>query len=89
LATEDCQKSIKGLVKRWNKKAEIGEAHVDELAGVKDELAKDTQNYMDYHLNVWHHLRDLHVVLAASFGEVKARCLPFPAGNALVEGLID
>jgi hypothetical protein len=52
LATEDCQKSIKGLVKRWNKKAEIGEAHVDELAGVKDELAKDTQNYMDYHLNV-------------------------------------
>jgi hypothetical protein len=35
------------------------------------------------------HLHTLHGVVASSFGEVKARCLPFPVQNAKVEELID
>jgi hypothetical protein len=65
------------------------EAHVFELAGLKDELAKETQHYTDHHLNVRHRLRNIHEELVASFGEVKAWCLPFPTRNALVENYID
>jgi hypothetical protein len=34
------------------KKARIAETHAAELAGVKDELVKETQDYTDYHLNI-------------------------------------
>jgi hypothetical protein len=59
-------------------KAETTDAYAAELAEFRDELAKETQGYTDYHLNVRHCLRDLHERLDASFGEVKAWCLPFP-----------
>jgi predicted nuclease with TOPRIM domain len=72
----------------WEK-AELAEAHAMELAGVQEELDKETQDYTDYRLNMRHRLRDLHGVVASSFGEVKARCLPFPIWNAKVEELID
>jgi NADH dehydrogenase/NADH:ubiquinone oxidoreductase subunit G len=75
-------------VKATQEKAEIAEAHVAELAEVRDELAKETEGYMDYRLNVRHRLRDLHEMLATSFGEVKARCLPFPTRNTSIEELI-
>jgi uncharacterized coiled-coil protein SlyX len=75
--------------KATQEKAEIVEAHAAELAEVKDELVKETRGYTDYRINVQHLLRILHEMLAASFGEVKAWCLPFPARNALVEELID
>jgi phage host-nuclease inhibitor protein Gam len=70
-------------------KAETAEAHATELARVKDELAKETQEYTDYRLNVRHRLRNLHEVLVASFGEVKARCFPFPTKNAPIESYIN
>jgi Fic family protein len=53
-------------------KVEIAEAHTAELAKVKDELAKETQDYTDYRPNVRHHIRNLHDMLVASFHEVKA-----------------
>jgi predicted nuclease with TOPRIM domain len=57
-------------------KAELTETHAVEFDGVKEELDKETHDYTDYRLNVWRRLRGLHEVVASSFGEVKARCLP-------------
>jgi hypothetical protein len=52
-------------------------------------LDKETQEYTDYCLNMWHCLHDLRGVVASTFGEVKAWCLPFLDLNAKVEKLID
>jgi hypothetical protein len=75
--------------KAEQEKAELTEAHAVELGGMKEELDRETQDYMDYRLNVRRCLRGLHEVVASSFREVKARCLPFPTWNAKVEELID
>jgi phage host-nuclease inhibitor protein Gam len=75
--------------KAEQEKAEIAEAHTVELAEVRDELAKETQGYMDYCLYVRQCLRDLHEMLAASFGEVMVQWLPFLTRNASVEELIN
>jgi hypothetical protein len=40
------------VVKAEQEKAELVEAHPVELAGMKEELDKETQGYMDYRLNV-------------------------------------
>jgi hypothetical protein len=59
------------------------------VAKITDELDKETQGYIEYHLNVRHRLRDLHDVVASSFEEVKAQCFPVPARSAKVEDWID
>jgi hypothetical protein len=75
--------------KTEQEKAELAKARATKLVRVKEELDKETQDYTDYRLNMWHRLRDLHGVVASSFGEVKPWCLPFPIQNAKVEELID
>jgi hypothetical protein len=53
------------------------------------ELNEETRSYTNYHLNVRHHLHELHEVAASSFKEVKARCLPVPARGMKVEEITD
>jgi hypothetical protein len=77
------------VAKAEQEKAELTEAHAMELAEMKEELDKETQGYTDYRLNVQCCLWGLHEVLASSFREVKALCLPFPTQSAKVEDLID
>jgi seryl-tRNA synthetase len=84
-------KKYKALVVRTEQeKVEVAVAHVTDLAMVKKELDKETQDYTKYRLNVRRCLRGLHEVVASSFGEVKAWCFTFlPAPNVKVELLID
>jgi hypothetical protein len=70
-------------------KADAVEAHATQLAEVEEKLAKEMQDYTDYHWDVRHILHELHEVLKASLGEVGARCLPFPVKNALIDDYID
>jgi predicted transcriptional regulator len=60
------------VVEAEQEKVELMETHAMELAGVKEELDKETQDYTDHRLNVRHRLRGLHEVVASSFKEVKA-----------------
>jgi hypothetical protein len=60
----------------------VTEVHAAQLGEVEQKLAKETQDYTDYHLNVRHDLRELHEVLKASFREAGACCILFPAKNA-------
>jgi uncharacterized coiled-coil protein SlyX len=82
-------KHITLVEKADRENAELGEAHATELAKVYEELDKETQEYTDYRLNMWHCLHDLRGVVDSTFGEVKAWCLPFLDRNAKVEKLID
>jgi hypothetical protein len=77
------------VAKAEQEKVELMEAHAMELAEMEEELDKETQGYTDYRLNVQCCLWGLHEVLASSFREVKALCLPFPTQSAKVEDLID
>jgi hypothetical protein len=70
-------------------KAELAKAQAAEVAKITEELDRETQGYTEYRLNVRHPLRNLHDVVASSFGEVKAWCFPVLARNAKVEDLID
>jgi hypothetical protein len=44
---------------------------------------------MEYHQTVRHRLHELHKVVALSFEEVKAQCLPFPDKGVKVEEMIN
>jgi predicted nuclease with TOPRIM domain len=70
-------------------KTELAEAHLEKLAKVKEELDQETQGYTNYHLNVRGCLRQLHEVVASTFSELWAQCLPFLAWNLKVEELIN
>jgi hypothetical protein len=77
------------IEKMEREKMELAEAHTTELAKVQGELDQETRNYADYHLNVQHHLHRLHEIVASTFDEVRARCLPFSVKSAKVEDFID
>jgi hypothetical protein len=70
-------------------KTNLVEAHVAKVAKIQEELNKETRNYTDYRRNMHRHLRKLHEVVAPSFEEVKARCLPILARGTKVEEMID
>jgi uncharacterized coiled-coil protein SlyX len=64
------------------KKTNMAEVHTTKPAQVVERLTKEMQDYMDYHWDVRHNIRELHKVLKASLGEVGACCLPFPSESA-------
>jgi DNA repair exonuclease SbcCD ATPase subunit len=70
-------------------KTNLAEAHATEVAKIQEELNEETQNYIDYRLNVHHCLHEFHEVVASLFKEVKARCLPVPASGMKVEEMIN
>jgi phage shock protein A len=70
-------------------KTNLAEAHTAEVAKIQEELNEETRNYIDYCLNVRHHLRELHEVVASLFEEAKEQCLPVPARGMKVEEMID
>jgi hypothetical protein len=63
--------------------------HASQIAELEGELAKEVQDYTDYHLWVRHRFHMLHEVLEALLGDVRVRCLPFPAKNAPVVDYIN
>jgi hypothetical protein len=70
-------------------KAKLTEAHVVEVAKLHGDLDLETRSYTKYHQTVHHWLCDLHKIVASSFDEVQAQCLPFPDKGAKVEEMID
>jgi hypothetical protein len=70
-------------------KTNLAGAPAVEVAKIQEGLNEGTQNYTDYCLNVCHYLRKLHEVVASSFEEVMARCLPVPARGVKMEEMID
>jgi hypothetical protein len=67
---------------------ELVETHATKLAGLQGDMDLETHSYTEYRQNVHHWLRELHEVMASSFNEVHARCLPFPGKGAKVEEMI-
>jgi uncharacterized coiled-coil protein SlyX len=70
-------------------KTRLVEAYVVELAKLHGDLDLETSNYIEYHQTVRHRLRELHEIVALSFDEVKAQCLPFPDKGTKVEEMIN
>jgi hypothetical protein len=68
---------------------ELTEDHATELAMVQGELDQEMRNYTDYRLNVRRHLHHLHEIVASTFDEVRAQCLPFLAKSVKVEDFLD
>jgi hypothetical protein len=69
---------------------ELVETHATELARLRGDLDLETHSsYTNYRLNVCRRLRELHEIVASSFVEVKAWCLPFPGRGAKIEEMID
>jgi hypothetical protein len=46
-------------------------------------------SYTEYRQTVCHRLHELHEIVASSFDDIHARCLPFPDKGANVEEMID
>jgi hypothetical protein len=46
-------------------------------------------SYTEYRQTVCHRLHELHEIVASSFDDIHARCLPFPEKGANVEEMID
>jgi hypothetical protein len=67
---------------------EKAEREKTELARLRGDLDLETRSYTEYHLDVHCRLHELHEVVASSFGEVKARCFPFPARGTKIEEMI-
>jgi uncharacterized coiled-coil protein SlyX len=80
-------KSLVEKVKHGKNK--LAEAHATELTKLHTDLDLETRSYIEYRQNVRRQLRELHEVVASSFEEVKAQCLPFPDKGAKVEEMID
>jgi hypothetical protein len=77
------------MEKAEQEKAKLAEVHVVELTKLPGDLDLETHNYTAYHQTVCRRLRELHEIVASSFDEVKAQCLPFPDKGAKVEEMIN
>jgi hypothetical protein len=79
----------KALVEKMEQeKMQLVEAQA-KLAQLRDDLDLETCSYMKYHQNVCSRLCGLHEMLASSFDEIKAQCMPFPNKGVLAEMMID
>jgi hypothetical protein len=65
------------------------ESHAKKLAKLRGDFDLETHSYMEYCLNVYRRLRELHNTVASSFDEVKTQCLPFPDRGVKIEEMID
>jgi uncharacterized coiled-coil protein SlyX len=80
----------KSLVERAkHEKTKLAEAHAVEVTKLRVDLDLETRSYKEYRQTVRRWLCDHHEVVASSFEEVKAQCLPFPDKGAKVEEMID
>jgi hypothetical protein len=80
----------KALAKKAEQeKMKLAEAHVSELNKLHEDFDLEICSYTKYHQNVRCRLHELHEMVASSFDEVKAQCLPFPDKGAKVEEMID
>jgi hypothetical protein len=70
-------------------KTKLVEAHAADLTNLHAYLDLETCSYTKYCQNVHRRLRELHEIVALSFDEVKAHCLPFPDKGAKVEEMIN
>jgi hypothetical protein len=59
-------------------KMELVETHATELAKLWGDMDLETHSYTEYLQNVHRQLHELHKMVASSFNEVQAWCLPFP-----------
>jgi hypothetical protein len=72
-----------------HEKIKLAEAHAAEVTKLRTDLDLETQSYTEYRQTVHRRLHNLHEVVASSFEEVKAQCLPFPDKGAKVDEMID
>jgi hypothetical protein len=75
--------------KAEREKTELVETHVAEVAKLRGYLDLETRSYTEYRQNVRRRLHELHEIVASSFNEVQARCLPLPSRGAKVEEMIN
>jgi hypothetical protein len=68
---------------------ELAKTHVAELYKLRGYLDLETRSYTEYRQNVCRRLHELHEMVASSFDEVKAQCLPFPGKGTKIEEMID
>jgi hypothetical protein len=70
-------------------KAKLAEPHAAEVAKLIGDMDLEMHSYIKYHLTMRRRLREVHEIVASSFDEVQAWCLPFPDKGAKVEEMID
>jgi hypothetical protein len=75
--------------KAEQEKIKLAEAHAAKLTKLHNDLNLETRSYTEYCQNVRRRLRELHEVVASSFDEVKAQCLPFPNKGVNVVEMMD
>jgi hypothetical protein len=75
--------------KAEREKTELVETHAAEVAKLRGYLDLETRSYTEYRQNVHRRLHELHEIVASSFNEVQARCLPLPSRGAKVEEMIN
>jgi hypothetical protein len=80
-------KALNEKAKQENEK--LVEAQAVELTNLCGDLDLETYGYTKYHQTVRRRLHKLHEMVASSFDEVKAQCLPFPGKGEKVEEMID
>jgi hypothetical protein len=72
-----------------HEKAKLAEAHAVEITKLREDLDLETHSDTEYRHTIRRWLHDLHEVVASSFEEVKAQCLPFPNQGTEVDEMID
>jgi hypothetical protein len=70
-------------------KAKLTGAHTTNVAKLHGDLDLETRSYTEYHQTMRRQLCELHEIVASSFDEVQAQCLPFPDKCVKVVEMID
>jgi hypothetical protein len=72
-----------------HEKAKLEKTHIAKVTQLRENLDLEARSYTEYRQTICRRLHNLDEVVASSFEEVKAQCLPFPDKGMKVEEMID